>query len=55
MPTPVVIPEDPTELDCIKGAFDGKYLAESITKITKDNLKSPDAALGVFYECELVM
>ena len=55
MPKPPVIPEDPSELDCLKGGYDGKYLAEAITKITKDNLRSPDKALGVFYECELLM
>ena len=32
------IPEDPTEKDCLSGGKSGKYLAEAVTKITKDNL-----------------
>ena len=31
-------PEDPHEFECLTGGYDGKYLAEAITKITKDNL-----------------
>lgn len=34
----VELPEEPHEVDCFSGGYDGKYLAEALTKITKDNL-----------------
>ena len=54
MPEPE-LPEEPELIDCYQGKLSAKFLAESITKITKDSLKDPAAAIGALHECELVM
>ena len=49
------LPEEPHLIDCLQGKLSAKFLAESVTRISKDTLKNPAQAIGALHECELLM